>query len=448
MTTDEQRATPPHDPTAFVVRGVAGLPEIRSGDDLGTLIAGAAPDLQDGDIVVVTSKIVSKAEGRIVRGVDRDEAIDAETARVVSEWTTPRGRTRIVQTHHGFVLAAAGVDASNVETGTVALLPENPDGSARRLRTALRDRLGVRVGVVITDTAGRPWRDGLVDFAVGAAGVVARDDLRGRTDGYGNELGVTVVAVADELASATELVRTKLSGVPVAVVRGLGHLVTAEDGPGAAALVRPADEDRFQLGTPEAMRAAVFERRNVTDFSGEPVDRATIRRAVEAALTAPAPHGSVPWRFALIETAATRQRLSDAMLAAWVDDLRADGLTEPEIAERTAAGQVLRRAPYLIVPCLVAQGARNYAAGRRDAAERRSFDLAVGAGIENLLIASAAEGLGSHWSHAPLFCADVVARELELPDDWLPVAAVAVGHAASPPPDHPHRDPDDYLLIR
>lgn len=448
MTTDGKPATPRHDPQAFAVRGVAGLPEIQSGDDLGTLIADAAPDLQDGDIVVVTSKIVSKAEGRIVRGVDRDEAIDAETARVVSEWTTPRGRTRIVQTHHGFVLAAAGVDASNVETGTVALLPEDPDGSARWLRAALRDRLGASVGVVITDTAGRPWRDGLVDFAVGAAGVTAREDLRGHTDGYGNELGVTVVAVADELASATELVRTKLSGVPVAVVRGLGHLVTPDDGPGAAVLVRPADEDRFQLGTPEAMRAAVFERRNVTDFSGEPVDRATIRRAVRAAVTAPAPHGSVPWRFGLVETAATRQRLSDAMLAAWVDDLRTDGLSEPEIADRTAAGQVLRRAPYLIVPCLVTVDVREYPAGRRDVAERRSLDLAMGAGIENLLIALAAEGLGSHWSHAPLFCADVVSRELELPDAWLPVAVVAVGHAASAPPDHPQRDSDDYVLIR
>jgi coenzyme F420-0:L-glutamate ligase/coenzyme F420-1:gamma-L-glutamate ligase len=449
MTTDGRRATTsPHDPPAFVVRGVAGLPEIKPGDDLGTLIAGAAPDLQDGDIVVVTSKIVSKAEGRIVHCVDRDAAIDAETARVVSEWTTPRGRTRIVQTHHGFVLAAAGVDASNVETGTVALLPQDPDGSAWRLRAALRDRSGASVGVVITDTAGRPWRDGLVDFAVGAAGVVARDDLRGRTDGYGNELGVTVVAVADELASATELVRTKLSGVPIAVVRGLPHLVTDDDGPGAAALIRPADEDRFRLGTPEAMRAAVFERRNVTEFSGEPVDRSAVHRAVEAALTAPAPHGSVPWRFALVETAEARQRLFDAMLAAWVDDLRADGLSEPEIADRTAAGQVLRRAPYLIIPCLVTAGARHYPGGRRDAAERQSFDLAVGAGIENLLIALAAEGLGSYWSHAPLFCADAVARELELPDDWHPVATVAVGHAASTPPDHPQRDFGDYVLIR
>jgi coenzyme F420-0:L-glutamate ligase/coenzyme F420-1:gamma-L-glutamate ligase len=196
------------------------------------------------------------------------------------------------------------------------------------------------------------------------------------------------------------------------------------------------------------MRAAVLERRDVTEFSGEPVDRPAVRRAVEAALMAPAPHGSVPWRFALVESAAVRQRLLDAMLAAWVDDLRAYGLSEPEIAERTAAGQVLRRAPYLIVPCLVIDGARHYAAGRRHTAERRSFDLAAGAGIENLLIALAAEGLGSLWSHAPLFCADVVARELGLPDGWHPMAAVTVGHAASTPPDHPHRDPADYVLIR
>jgi coenzyme F420-0:L-glutamate ligase/coenzyme F420-1:gamma-L-glutamate ligase len=380
--------------------------------------------------------------------VDRENAIDAETVRVVSEWTTPRGRTCIAQTRHGFVLAAAGVDASNVEPGTLVLLPEDPDGSARALRAALRERLGLSVGIVITDTAGRPWRDGLVDFAVGAAGMTARDDLRGQTDGYGNELGVTVVAVADELAAATELVRTKLSGVPIAVVRGLAHVVTDDDGPGAAVLVRPADEDRFRLGTPEAMRAAVFERRDVTEFSGAPVDRAAIRRAVSAALTAPAPHKSTPWRFALVETAATRQRLCDAMLAAWVDDLHADGLDEPEIAARIAAGQVLRRASYLIVVCLDPSGAREYPAGRREMAERRSFDLVMGAGIENMLVSLAAEGLGSFWSHAPLFCADVVARELDLPDGWMPVAAVAVGHAASAPPDHPHRNAGDYLLIR
>jgi coenzyme F420-0:L-glutamate ligase/coenzyme F420-1:gamma-L-glutamate ligase len=136
------------------------------------------------------------------------------------------------------------------------------------------------------------------------------------------------------------------------------------------------------------------------------------------------------------------------MVAAWVDDLRADGLGERDIAAKITVGQPLRRAPYLIIACLEAGDVREYPAGRRDVAERRSFDLAMGAGIENLLVSLAAEGLGSFWSHAPLFCADVVAQELELPDGWLPVAAVAIGHAASPPPDHPERDLDSYLLTR
>ena len=238
--------------------GVAGLPEVRVGDDLAALLAAAAPDLRDGDIVVVTSKIVSKAEGRTraaPRPGDREEAIDAETARVVATWTTDRGPTRIVVTRHGFVMAAAGVDASNAEPGTVVLLPEDPDASARRLRAGLADRLGVRVGVVVSDTFGRPWRLGQTDQTVGVAGVAVVEDLRGRTDAWGNELGVTVTALADELAGAADLVKGKLRGVPVAVVRGLDHLVTAEDGPGAAALVRPVTEDMFSMGTREALAA-------------------------------------------------------------------------------------------------------------------------------------------------------------------------------------------------
>jgi coenzyme F420-0:L-glutamate ligase/coenzyme F420-1:gamma-L-glutamate ligase len=238
------------------VEGVTGLPEVRPGDDLAALLTAACPDLQDGDVVVVTSKVVSKAEGRVrpvARSGDRDEAVAAETRRVVASWTTPRGTTSVVATRHGFVMAAAGVDASNTEPGTVVLLPEDPDESARRLRRGLADRLGVQVAVVVSDTFGRPWRVGQTDLAVGAAGIDVVDDLRGRHDGFGNALGVTVVAVADELAAAADLVKGKLSGVPAAVVRGLGHLVTADDGPGARALVRPVEEDMFSLGTREAL---------------------------------------------------------------------------------------------------------------------------------------------------------------------------------------------------
>src|SRR3954451_11486272 len=250
----------------FSMQGIEGLPEVQDGDDLAELIAAAAPELQDGDVVVVTSKVVSKAEGRLVQ-MDRQKAIDSETARVVAE----RGDTRIVETQHGFVLAAAGVDASNVPAGWVALLPEDADASARALRAGVRSRLGVDVAVVITDTFGRPWRNGLVDVAIGAAGFPALDDHRGRTDAHGHTLEMTVTALADEVAAAAELVKGKLAGVPVAVVRGLQFAAPADD-LGARPLVRPAGEDMFRMGTREAKQAAVLHRRTVLPFTSASVD--------------------------------------------------------------------------------------------------------------------------------------------------------------------------------
>src|ERR1700689_2991595 len=215
------------------VAPVTGLPELPAGADLAALIADAAPDLRDGDILVVTSKVVSKAEGRVVT-TSREQAIEAETARVVAR----RGPTTIAQTRHGFVMAAAGVDESNTAPGTVVLLPEDPDESARRLRKALRARPGVSVGVVVTDTFGRPWRAGQTDTAIGAAGVLPVRDHRGEADAWGNILDVTVAAVADEIAAAGDLVKSKALQLPVALVRGLSALVTEADGPGARALVR------------------------------------------------------------------------------------------------------------------------------------------------------------------------------------------------------------------
>jgi coenzyme F420-0:L-glutamate ligase/coenzyme F420-1:gamma-L-glutamate ligase len=418
---------------------VEGLPEITARADLAGLIAEAATGLADGDIVVVTSKIVSKAEGRVVRA-DREAAIDAETVRVVAR----RGETRIVETRHGLVLAAAGVDASNTPPGTLVLLPEDPDDSARRLRKGLQDRLGVRLGVLVTDTLGRPWRTGQTDATIGAAGVAPLRDYRGTADAFGTALEVTVAAVADEIAGAADLVKGKAAGIPVAVVRGLADLVTEADGPGARALVRAPAEDMFRFGSANVLAA----RRTVRDFTTEPVDPAAVTRAIAAAITAPAPHHSTPWRFVVLESPQAQAALLDDMLAAWIADLRGDGFTEDQIARRVRRGEPLRRAPLLIVPCLHAEAAHRYPDDRRNAAEREMFVVAMGAAVQNLLVALAVEGLGSCWVSSTMFCRPVVTGALGLPDGWEPMGAVGVGHPAAPAPDRPPRDPAAFMITR
>jgi len=231
-----------------------GIGEIAVGADLGRLAAGHVPDLRDGDILVITSKVVSKAEGRVVPG-DRDEAIRAETVRLVAR----RGPTSIVENHLGLVMAAAGIDASNVEPGALALLPLDPDASARRIREDLLGLTGHNVAVLISDTAGRAWRHGQTDLAIGAAGIEPMVSFDGRTDAYGNPLAVTAPAVADEIAGFAEVVTGKLGGRPLTVVRGLAERVlpAGEHGPGARSLVREVGTDMFGLGSREAVVAAL-----------------------------------------------------------------------------------------------------------------------------------------------------------------------------------------------
>jgi coenzyme F420-0:L-glutamate ligase / coenzyme F420-1:gamma-L-glutamate ligase len=423
--------------TGITVTGLTGLPEVTPGTDLAELIEAAGAGLRDGDILVVTSKIVSKAEGRLRQVDSRDQVIDAESVRLVAQ----RGQTKIVETRHGLILAAGGVDNSNTPPGTVALLPEDPDASARRLRKDLAGRLGLRVGVVITDTLGRPWRTGQTDAAIGVAGLTPVRDQRGQPDSFGKPLEVTLAAVADEIASAADLVQGKTTGIPVAVVRGLAQFVTVEDGPGAAALIRPPGEDMFRFGAADVVTA----RRTVREFAPQPVDPAGVRRAIDAAFTAPAPHHSVPWRFAVVEAAAARRDLLDAMLSAWQADLRGDGMTGEQIARRVRRGEPLRRAPLLIIPCLVTDAAHAYPDQRRSAAEREMFLVAMGAAVENLLVSLSAQGLASCWVSSTMFCRPVARAALGLPADWEPMGAIGVGHPAASPPPRPPRDTSAFI---
>lgn len=270
--------------TAFALDG---LPEFRSGDDLARIVGDALEGrVEQGDIVCITSKILSKAEGRQVAAADREDAITSQTVRPVARREHPGGVTRIVENPLGLVMAAAGVDASNTPDGVVLLLPEDPDASARHLCAAWRERFGIEVGVVVSDTFGRPWREGQTDAAIGAAGVRVLDDLRGTVDASGRPLVVTAAAVADEIAAAADLVKGKASGAPVAVVRGLAHLVDAVGSAGARSLVRRPETDLFRVGSAEA-RAEGYA-------AGLADGRARALSELRSAATAPTASGTDP----------------------------------------------------------------------------------------------------------------------------------------------------------
>ena len=328
---------------------VHGLPEFSPGDDLPAAIAGAAPWLADGDVVVVTSKVVSKVEGRLVAvppGADRErlrlQAIEDEAVRVVAR----RGPLAIVQTRQGWVVAAAGIDASNVAQDALVLLPEDGDASARGLRFRLRELLGVDVAVVVSDTFGRTWREGLTDVAVGAAGIPALIDHRGAVDAFGNRLETTRTAVIDELASAADLVKGKLGGVPVAVVRGLAT-VAPEPDTGSRPLVRLAADDLFPYGA----RDLVGSRAPGADLlprAGEVVAVGEAFRVASAAL----PEFPVVLRYGGEDDGVVDVHLTDAvstttalnlgaLLGAAVIQLHAEGWTTRWEPAATAGGTSL-----------------------------------------------------------------------------------------------------------
>jgi len=378
---------------------LTGLPEVRPGDDLARLlleaVLGAGLELADGDVLAVTSKVVAKAEGRLVAlpadpaGRERAlrEAVAAETVRVVAR----RGRLVIAETRQGLVGANALVDASNAGGDALVLLPRDPDASAARLRAAVEALDGHDVAVVVTDTLGRPWRLGQTDVAVGLAGMGALEDWRGRPDGDGRLLEVTEVAVADEVAAAADLVKGKASRVPAALLRG----VQRPKGDGSARdLVRPPADDLFRTaGTVEDLLAFLEGGGAPIRFLADPVDPAALDRAVAAAATVPLPGGR-------------RLRVVPVPAAARARCLAALSPTGPPDA-------ALASAPALVAPCVAAAAA--------------GVELAAGGALRTLLLALRAQGVATAFVAADGAARAALATALGLPPGSRPLGLLAAG---------------------
>jgi coenzyme F420-0:L-glutamate ligase / coenzyme F420-1:gamma-L-glutamate ligase len=429
----------------LVVLPLTGLPEVRPGDDLARLLldglAAAGERLQDGDVLAVTSKVVAKAEGRIVplpadpAGRERvhAKAVAAETVRVVAR----RGRMVIAETRHGLVGANALVDASNTGGDALVLLPADPDASAARLRAALVAACGADVAVVVTDTLGRPWRTGHTDVAVGLAGMGAVEDYRGRPDGDGRPLEVTEVAVADEVAAAADLVKGKVGRIPAALLRG----VPRPAGPGRARdLVREPSADLFRTASGPEDLLAFLEAEPAGRLLPDPVDPAAVERAVLAA--AAAVPGDAPFRVVQVASPAARERCLAALRAAPGDD------QDPGPPGGGAGGEswlvLLGAAPVWLVACLALPVPPAVGTGPA------GLQLAAGGALRTLLLGLHAQGLGGAWAATAGPQAAALAAALDLPSGWQPLGMVAAGHpdpAAPPAPRSPAR-PTRVVLRR
>jgi len=324
-----------------------------------------------------------------------------------------------------------------------ALVP--PDASAERIREGLANALGVAPAVVVTDTFGRPWRQGLVNVAIGCAGLPSIVDLRGTPDDRGRVLEATMVALADEIAAASGLVMAKASRVPVAIVRGVRSDARSPETP-ARALVREPQDDLFR----ESALVSISARRTIRSFGPGDVPREAVEEAIRAACTAPAPHHTRPWRFTALESPAARRTLLSAIAEAWRADLLGDG-TAPDVIERriSRSDAVLGAAPMLLVPWIRFSGAYPYHDPERAHAEQEMFLLSGGAAIQNLLLALHAQGLVSAWISSTLFCQEETRAVLGMGDEWFALGTVAVGRPPEgEPPPRPALDVGEFLTWR
>lgn len=408
----------------------------------------AGESLQDGDIVAVASKAVSLSEHRLVPlpAGDPHRARRELARRSADAIVADAPWVLITRTEHGFVAANGGIDTSNVPDGYALLLPEDPDASAAALRDAIADRYGRDVGVLVTDTFGRPWRTGQTDVALGAAGLVTIRDERGGRDLNGRPLEVTEAAVADELAAAADLVRGKANGALFVLLRGSGLVPGTGRG---RDLVRAGPSDLFPTGGPTAAEHAIAKRRTIRRFAATPpVPDEVLERAVAAAITAPAPHGTRPWHFLDLREP-TRTRLLDAMAERWHGDLADDGHDAAAIASRIARSDaVLRTAPSLLLPLVSLEGAHDYPDERRKTAERDLFVLSAGAALQNLQVVLSAHGLGCAWISSSTFCPATVRSELDLAAHLVPTGLIAIGTPAARPPQRTRLDPSGHLERR
>ena len=456
----------------MTLTAIPGIPLIRPGDELAEIIlqclADAGLSLQNGDVLVVAQKIVSKAEGRLVcldqvQPSDRSRLLAAETDKdpnlvevILSDSNNVVRHRRgvlIVEQHSGFVCANAGVDHSNIPARDgrpqVALLPADADDSAARLRARIREATGKDVAVIINDSHGRPFRLGTCGVALGVAGMAALSDRRGAPDLFGQPLRITTVGTADELAAAASaLMGQGAEGRPVVVIRGAPF----DPAPGTVRdLLRPRPEDLFREPVPPSELAnLLYRRQTIRRYDGRAVDRSTVEALIAAACAAPSAHNRQHWRFAAITARPVKERLAQAMGESFRQDMRREGLHPDEIEGRAGRSyDRLVESPALIiagyssadVSIRALAGQETFNSGpasktqhRKSKIEETMATQSVAAAIENLLVAATAMVLGACWSFLSRFCPDVVRVALSRADYSAPQALITIGYPAETPP--------------